>query len=171
MVLAHFTRTRGNKGELCAIPLTDYPERFQAIRTVDVTGVSYELERVWYHKDQPVFKLRGVDSIGDAEKLVGQEVRIPASERWQPPEGEFFYSDLVGCRMVDNTSGSLIGTVIGWQDLGDGIAKQTQILLEVDDGGKEPLLVPFAGGLLKKMDLAAREIRAELPPGLAELNR
>ena len=154
MVLAHLTRTRGNKGELCATSLTDYPERFASLRQVDVGGTSYELERVWYHKDQPIFKLRNVDTISDAEKLVGQDVRIPLEQRWKLPDGEVYFSDLVGCRMVDDATGEPIGLVTGWQELGDRTQKRTQILLEVDDGaGEDPLLIPFAAGLLKGLDL------------------
>ena len=157
---------------MCGISLTDYPERFESLRQVDIGGVAYELERVWYHKDQPIFQLRNVNTISDAEKLVGQEIRIPAEQRWKLPDGEYYFSDLVGCRMVDDATGTTLGTVTGWQELGDRNAKRTQVLLEVDDGaGGEPLLVPFASGLLKRLDLSAGEIRLAVPEGLIELNR
>jgi 16S rRNA processing protein RimM len=171
VVLARLTRTRGIKGELCGVSFTDHPERFKTLRSVFLNGAPFELERVWYHKDQPVFKLRGVDSIDDAERLVGLEVTIPVEQRLKLADGEYFYSDLVGCRMVDNASGVPVGEVVGWQEIGSDLAKQSQILLEVDDGKGDPLLIPFARSILTKIDVEAREIRAELPPGLAELNR
>lgn len=168
MSLAHLTRTRGNIGELCAVPLTDYPERFKTLKTVYVAGQSYEVERVWYHKGQPIFKFRGVDSITAAEALKGSDVCIPASERLQLAEGEYFFSDLVGCTMVDDASGMPIGKMTGWQEVGPGMS----VLLEVElEGAREPMLVPFVSALMKKIDVEGREIRVSLPEGLAELNR
>lgn len=164
-MVAQLTRTRGNKGELCATSLTDDPERFKRLEQVFLNGQAYGLESVWYHKEQPIFKLAGVDSISDAERLVGLDVCIPAADRLKLPEGEFFYSDLVGCEVFDEASGQRAGVVVGWQETGG------PTLLEVDRGdGSEALLIPYAAALLKKIDVGAREIRAELPPGLLDLN-
>jgi 16S rRNA processing protein RimM len=142
--------------------LTDHPERFQSGQVVYISGARYELEQLWYHKGQPIFKFRGVDSIGDAEKLAGQEVCVPVSERFELPEGEYYYSDLIGCRMVECGSGEMVGTVTGWQECGGA-----PVLLEVNGGD---ILVPFAAAILKNIDLAARRIEVDLPEGLKDLN-
>ncbi len=126
-----------------------------------VGGVSYELESVWYHKGQPIFKFRGVDDISAAERLAGASVTIPEDERFRVEEDEYYLSDLVGCRMLDDASGRTIGMVTGWSETGG------PVLLEVDDGR---VSVPFAKSMLKKIDAAAREIRVELPEGLEELS-
>lgn len=136
-----------------------------------LNGAPHDLEQVWYHKEQPVFKLRGVDTISDAERFVGLDVCIPAADRLKLPEGEFFYSDLIGCRLLDFTTGDSVGEVVGWQELGTESAKRTQILLEVKGvAGGEPFLVPFAASIFKSIDVVGREIRVELPAGLADLN-
>jgi len=107
-----------------------------------------------------------VDSIGDAETLAGFDVCVPAAERRPLPEDEYYYSDLVGCRMVDDAAGTPIGSVIGWRETGG------PVLLEVDDGrGGDPLMIPFVRSIFKKIDLAGREIRVDLPGGLLDLNR
>jgi 16S rRNA processing protein RimM len=147
--------------------MTDYPERYQGLRRAFVGGTEYAVERVWYHKERPIFKFQGVDSISAAEALAGKDVCVPAEDRLKLPEGEYFFSDLVGCRVVDAASGAQVGTVSGWQEIGPG----SPVLLEVDAGGRDPVLVPFASKLLKKIDVKGREIRVELPEGLAELNR
>jgi 16S rRNA processing protein RimM len=164
VVVAHLTRWRGNKGEICAVPLTDQPGRLESLKTVYVGGNRYEVERVWYHKEQPIFKFRGVDSITEAEKLGGLDVCIPASDRPALPEGEYYFSDLMGCRVVDDVSGDELGTIDGWHETGG------PVLLEVEDGKRgHPLLIPFAGSILKKIDLAGREVRVQLPDGLRDL--
>lgn len=161
VVVAHLTRPRGNRGELCAIPLSDHPERYQQLTTVHVGGSEYVVERVWYHGDQPVFQFRGIDSIDDAERLAGQDVLIPASERFPLPPDEYYFADLIGCRMVEADSGQILGTVTGWQELGG------PVVLELDDGR---VLVPYVKAFLTDIDLAAREIRARLPEGLVDVN-
>lgn len=160
MTVAHLTRPRGNKGELLAVPLTDHPERYQQLKAVRVGDREIVVERVWYHKDQPVFKFSGIDSISDAATLAGKDVQVPAAERFQLPEDEYYYADLVDCRVIDKTTGDLLGTVTGWQELGG------PVILEVD-GGK--VLVPFAKSILQEIDLASREIRVVLPDGLLDL--
>jgi 16S rRNA processing protein RimM len=132
------------------------------LRRVWIAGAAYDVESVWYHKGQPIFKLRGVDSIGQAEALAGQDVCVPAADRFPLPEGEYYFSDLTGCRMVADRTDVPIGTVTGWRDLGGSV------VLEVNGGG---ILVPFAGAMLRKIDLEKREIRVELPEGLLDLNR
>ena len=41
----------------------------------------YEVEATWFHDGTLIFKFRGIDTISDAEKLIGAEVRVPLSER------------------------------------------------------------------------------------------
>jgi 16S rRNA processing protein RimM len=165
VTLAVLGRTRGNRGEITAIPLSGKPERFQTLRTVFLqTGSAAphpaELESAWFHDRTLILKFRGVDSISDAEALSGAELRIPASERAPLEAGEFYQSDLIGCEVVDR-SGRLIGHVQAWHD-GGGAG-----LLELE----HELLIPFARNICVDIDPAARRITVELPPGLEDLNR
>lgn len=162
MAVAHLTRPRGNRGELVAVPLTAHPERYQVLETVIVAGASYTVERVWYHKDQPIFKFRGIDTIGAAERLAGQDVLVPAAERFPLPEDEHYFADLMGCRVIDAVTEKVAGVVTGWQETGGG-----PVLLELDEGR---VLVPYAKAILRKIDFEAREILADLPEGLVDLN-
>jgi len=161
VLLARLTRARGNKGELTAQAFFDHRERFDAVRRVLVGDTEYELESVWYHRDQPVFKFKGVDSIGDAERLAGLEVSVLEVQRFPLPEGEYYLSDLVGCRMLEDASGRVVGVVTGWEETGG------PAVLDIDEGR---VSVPFAKSIVKSVDLRSREIRVDLPEGLEELN-
>lgn len=120
----------------------------------------YEVESTWFHNGTLVFKFQGVDTISEAELLSGLEVRIPASQRIQLEQGEFFQDDLVGCEVVDRRTGQSLGKVSGWED-GGGSG-----LLAVGD-----LLIPFTRSICVEIDPAARRIDVELPDGLKDLNR
>lgn len=115
------------------------------------------------HRGQVIFKLSGVKSISEAERLVGADICIPIEERPVPADGEYFQSDLVGCEVVD-AGGKRLGTVQTWHEYGG-----TPLLGVETSAGKE-LLIPFAKAICTSIDIATRRIVVELPEGLAELD-
>ena len=163
IAIAILGKTRGNRGEVTAIPLSGKPDRYQALEEVFLfgSGARYEVEETWFHQGTLIFKFRGVDTISDAEALAGAEVRLPVSQRIPLEEGEFFQDDLLGCQVIDRRTGQTIGTVSGWED-GGGSG-----LLVMDDG----TLIPFARSICPEIDPAARRISVDLPDGLKDLNR
>jgi 16S rRNA processing protein RimM len=157
-------RPRGNRGEVTAISLSSYPERFAKLSSVHLFGAGekHEVERVWTHDGVLIFKFRGVDSIAEAETLRGAEVRVPVAERVTLNEGEFFLDDLVGCEMRDAASGRVIGRVTAWAEYGG------PVLLEIDNGRIE---VPFVKAICVDIRPDEKLIRASLPEGLEDLNK
>ena len=160
VTIAHLLRARGNKGELAALPLSS---RLDQVKHVIVNDAPMEIERTWAHGDRVIFKFKGVDSISDAERLAGADVSIPLEERPQPPDGEYYQSDLIGCQVVDQ-SGRELGLVAGFQETG------AAPLLEIRTHGEKELLVPFAKSMLVRVDLTQKRIDVNLPEGLADLN-
>jgi 16S rRNA processing protein RimM len=162
VTVALLGKTRGNRGEITAVSLSSKPERFENLQEVWLfgTGERYEVEFTWFHDSTLIFKFRGIDSISDAERLSGSEVRVPFSERVALEPGEFFESDIVGCEVFDRRTGKALGLVREWQD-GGGAG-----VLAVGD-----LLIPFARSICVEIDPAARRIAVELPEGLEDLYR
>lgn len=162
VAVAILGKTRGNRGEITAFALSNKPERYQELKEVFLfgSGERAEVESTWFHNGVLIFKFRGVDSISDAERLAGVEVRIPINERVALEENEFFQSDLMGCEVVDRRSGASLGRVTAWED-GGGSG-----LLVVGD-----LLIPFVRAICVEIDPGARKITVELPEGLKDLNR
>jgi 16S rRNA processing protein RimM len=162
IAVALLGKTRGNRGEITALALSPKPERFEGLAEVFLfgNGERIEVEETWFHQGTLVFKFRGVDTISDAERLYGVEVRVPIEQRIPLEPGEFFQSDLIGCEVVDRRSGQSLGSVSAWQE-GGGSG-----LLVVDNG----LLIPFVRAICVEIDPAARRIAVELPEGLKDLN-
>ncbi len=161
----------GRRGELIGPSLTAGPERFSGLERVylfsrDAAGPPQPvgLESVWEHRGQLVFKFQGIDSISDAERFRGAEVRIPRGERAPLAGGEYYQSDLIGCEVVERAGGNCLGRVTAFREYGG------PSLLEVSAGAGEPLLVPFARAICVEIDVAARRIVVELPEGLKEIN-
>jgi len=163
VTIALLGKTRGNRGEITALSLSSKPERYRALREVYLfgSGARYEVEETWFHNGTLIFKFGGVDSISDAERLSGCEVRIPLAERAPLEAGEFFQSDLIGCEVIERSTGERVGVVMDWDDSGGAG------LLVLERG----LLIPFARSICVEIDPAAKRIAVELPPGLKDINR
>ena len=108
ITLARVLKTQGRRGEVAAEPHSDVPDRFQpghaAVGLAEGwNGPRRELkiEELWPHKGYLVLKFEGVDSISEAETLIGCELQVPASERAQLEPGWTYVSDLVGCTVFD----------------------------------------------------------------------
>jgi 16S rRNA processing protein RimM len=162
VTLAVLGKTYGNRGAVTALSFAAKPDRFNETLEVFLfgSGEPFVVESSWWHGSTLILKFRGIDSISDAERLRGAEVRIPASQRAALDPGEFFQSDLVGCEVVDRRSGQPLGRVSAWQD-GGGHG-----LLVLEDG----LMIPFARSICVEIDPGARRIAVELPEGLKDLN-
>lgn len=191
-MIARILRARGNKGEVAAELLTDFPERLTKLQKVFVADGSgkkepleMRLKSCWLsqnHRGQAVFHFEEVDSISEAEKFRGFEVLLPFEQRVTLPAGQYFVSDLIGCSVFETPSAppvvssspcylgeapALLGTVRDVQFPGE--EKRGTPLLEVESPGGE-ILIPLAADLCTKIDTAARRIDVVLPEGLRELN-
>lgn len=180
ITIARIARTQGRKGEVAAALLTDFPERFATRKKLfalcDAAAVErntrlnpadqaqrreLQLEDHWFHKGMVVLKFAGVDSISDAEALVGCEIQIPLSDRAELGSDEFYVSDLAGCTVTD--SGREIGRI---KDVQFGSGEAPLLVVQ----GKKEQLVPFAAAYIEKVDLEQRRVSMKLPPGLLELD-
>jgi 16S rRNA processing protein RimM len=167
IAIAVLGKTRGNRGEVTALALGNKSERYRDLGEVYLAGgppgcpERLAVESTWFHSGTLIFKFRGVDTISDAEKLAGAEVRVPFGERVALDPGEFFLSDLEGCQVVDRRTGEALGCVTGFEDAGGAG------LLVVDGEWS----IPFARSLCVEIDPVARRIAVDLPEGLKDLNR
>src|SRR5689334_16924357 len=107
VTLARVIKTQGRLGEVAVEVHSDVPDRLHAGLRVfglseSAARVELKIEDAWPHKDWLVLKFAGVDSISDAEPLVGSELQVPLSERAELEPGAAFVSDLVGCSVFDH---------------------------------------------------------------------
>ncbi len=169
------------RGEIAATILTDFPERLTKLVRVTLwngtgAGRSVEVRRCWLshsHGGQAIFHFATSNSVDDAKKLVGCEVRIPLAERAELPEGSYYISDLVGCEVVE-TNGEKVGVVADVEVNGEAVQGTPVLTVEVDAAraaaiGAE-IMVPLAQDICLNVDLIARRIEVNLPEGLLDLN-
>jgi len=122
-----------------------------------------EVEDLWPHKGMLVLKFAGVDSISDAETLIGSELQVPRSQRSQLEAGWNYVSDLVGCSVLDK--GAELGRI---EDVQFGAGEAP--LLMVRDAANRLVEIPFAEAYLDSVDVENKQVRMKLPEGLLEVN-
>ena len=168
ITLALVVKTQGRVGEV-AVELHSAAERFAEGMKLFALGKDegarreLEVDDVWPHKGLLVLKFRGVDSISDAEVLIGAELQVPRSERTALEQGWTFVSDLIGCVVVDR--GNEIGRI---EDVEFG-AGEAPLLSVANEAGKK-FDVPFAEAYLEGVNIAQRQVRMNLPEGMLEIN-
>ena len=60
-----------------------------------------EVEEQWPHKQFLVLKFAGIETISEAEPLVGCELQVPAESRAKLEPGWNYVSELIGCVVFD----------------------------------------------------------------------
>jgi len=174
ITLARVVKTQGRHGEVAAEVHSDIPDRFAAGMKLLALGKSalgenedtrreFEVEDVWPHKGLVVLKFRGVDSMSDAELLVGAELQVPRSQRAELEQGATYVSDLIGSTVFDR--GRELGRI---EDVQFG-AGEAPLLIVAGEAGKK-FDVPFAEAYLENVDIAQRQVRMNLPEGMLEIN-
>ncbi|MSO22324.1 MAG: 16S rRNA processing protein RimM [Acidobacteria bacterium] len=164
--VARILKTQGNRGEVAAYILTDFPERFQYLSTVALekegqAALELNLENHWFHKQRVILKFQGIDAITPAELLVGYEVTIDSSQLMALQPGSYYQHDLVGCRIEDE-AGVPLGNVV------EVLGAPGNYLLKVSRDTEE-FLVPFAESYFPRIDVQNKVLICDLPEGLEDL--
>jgi 16S rRNA processing protein RimM len=174
ITLARVVKTQGRHGEVAAEMHSDVPGRFAAgmklfalPKALDLSAQDsrreLEVEDLWPHKGLVVLKFHGVDSMSDAELLIGSELQVPSAERGGLEAGWTYVSDLIGCTVLDHARE--IGRI---EDVQFG-AGEAPLLIVASGTGKK-FDVPFAEAYLEGVDVRQREVRMSLPEGMLEVN-
>ncbi len=169
ITLARVVKTQGRIGEVAAEVRSDVPDRFAAGMKLSALSKSGDVRRevrvedLWPHKGLLVLKFAGVDSISDAEALIGAELQVPRAERAQLEEGWSYISDLVGCVVSDQDRE--IGQI---SDVQFGAGEAPLLIVAGVDGKTYDL--PFAEAYVEGVDLGGKTVRMRLPEGMLEIN-
>jgi len=168
MILVGFiARSHGIKGQVILKSETDFPEaRFRVGATLyarrgDGPIETLEVTSVRFQQGRPIIGLAGFDSIDDAERLAGAELKVLESDQEPLPEGSYYHHQLIGCEVVTG-GGDVIGRVTEVQGGGEA----TRLVVH---GPRAEVLIPLTQQFCD-IDVAAKRIIVSLPEGLLEVN-
>ena len=98
--------THGVRGEMKILPWTDSPDFLCDFDRIRISGVVYEIENSRVQKSCNLLKIRGIDTVEDAQKLRGKTVEV---FRCDVSDDLIFAAELIGVEVF--SEGKSIGKV------------------------------------------------------------
>jgi 16S rRNA processing protein RimM len=139
VVLAAVAGAHGVKGEVRLKLFAESVESLQRHTNVEVGGRTLRLQGVKPGKNV-VARFSEISDRTAAEGLRGSLVSVPRSALPPLEPGEYYYTDLVGLS-CENSTGELLGTVVGVENFGAGD------ILEIEQPDGKRSMVPFREGI------------------------
>jgi 16S rRNA processing protein RimM len=134
--------------------MTDFVDRFEKGSRLRMNDNWVEVESFAIHKDRPLIKLRGIDSVEAAEALQWAFLEAPALAAEDLDDDEYLTEDLIGLT-VSTTDGKLIGKI---DDVMPMPAHDVLVIGEI--------MIPAVAEFVKDVDLDAGTMTVQLIPGM-----
>jgi len=125
-------------------------------------GERFAVRHASRDKDEWLMTLEGVATREAAEALRGRQVALPR-DAVPVADDELLVADLVGCTVVD-VAGTTLGEVTGSFDSG------AHEVLEVRAADGREFMLPLVDAFVRDVDLDAKKIVCDPPPGLVNLD-
>ena len=171
VIVGRIRKAHGIRGELVVEPITDAPDAvFASGRRVFAGDTAGELVpdappldvvRSRAFKDGLLVTFASITDRNEAERWRDRYVLARPEDLPPIADDEIFVHDLLGLR-VRRSSGEDIGAVIDIYELPQGL------VLEIDRGAAGNVLVPFHESMVDRVDVDARLIVLDPPPGLLD---
>jgi 16S rRNA processing protein RimM len=162
LVIGRIIGPVGVTGVVRARLLTDFPERFNRLTTIQLGDNlrPHRVESVKVEGDTVDLKLAGVEDAVAARALRDQEIHIPVEQAIDLPINQFYWHQIIGLRVRTDT-GRALGKVT------DVLRTGSNDVYVVGRGGDE-ILVPAIEDAVLSIDLDAGTMLVHLMPGLED---
>ena len=163
--IGKIVNTVGLKGELRVFPTTDDKKRFDLLEYITIveaghtTHKNLPIEKVRYHKNLVILKLKGIDDADAASKLRGSTIVISRSQALPLEEDEYYIPDLIGL-VVSDEEGLELGVLVNVLITG---ANDVYVVKKPD--GKD-ILIPAIKKCILNVDIQAKKMTVRLLEGL-----
>lgn len=163
--IGKIVNTHGIKGELKLIPLTDDPNRFDALKWVyiekDGRMDKHTIQQVKYTKGSVIIKLSGIDSPDEANQYRDCFLLVDRENAVKLPEDSFFICDIMGCSVFDE-KGALLG------ELADVLQTGSNDVYIVRNASGKEILLPALKSVVRSISPEHRRIDVVIPKGLLD---
>lgn len=162
-IIGKIVNTQGLKGEVRVLPTTDDIKRFKLLKDITVfkktETFNYEIENIRFHKQFVLLKLKGIDTMTQAEELKDTEIRIPEEMAIPCAEDEYYIRDLYGLKVITD-DGEDLGTL---QDI---IFTGANDVYVVRNSENKEILIPAIKQCILNVDILEKIIKVKLLEGL-----
>lgn len=148
--IGQIVNTFGIKGQVKIVPFTDDITRYDELKEIYVEKKNelklFQIEQVNYKKNMVILKLKGIETVEEAEKLRNCYLKIDRKDAKELPKDTYFIVDLLGLDVYTD-EGKLLGKVDDIYNAGS-----SDIYVVKDELGKQ-ILLPAIKDVLKEVDL------------------
>ena len=156
IVIGRVGAAHGIHGDLRIIPLTDFPERFTALREVMVGDELLHVAHVKPQGKNFLMRFREYTVREDAQRLTGRLLTVARAEAAPLDEGEYYVFDIVGLTVYDEEDNEL-GSVENVLRTGSN-----DVYAVRSEDGRE-LLIPALRAVVQSIDLPGGRMTVRLP--------
>ncbi len=110
ITIGEVLKPQGIRGEIKVRPLTADSSRYKKLRVVYVDNKSYKITSMRFDFNAVYLKLLGVDDRNTAELFRGKEICIDRVNAVSVDDGEYFITDVIGCKVVTE-NGDILGEI------------------------------------------------------------
>ena len=162
--LGEVIKTHGLSGEVSIHLDVDFPDEYQNLESVFLEQqgklVPFFIASIQINNGKGLVCFEDIDSIEEAKELVKSKLFLPLSALPKLEEGQYYFHDLVGCEVYENTK--TLGVVKEVIDL----SGNQLLVIDMDD---KEILVPLKDEILLKVDIPNKKISVALPDGLMDI--
>jgi len=123
----------------------------------DGTTRALRIAAIRRHQGRPLVRFQGIDDADGAAALVGSSLAIDRSDVVLSAD-EYLDDELVGCTVLD-AAGTPLGNVVAVEHF----PAQDMLLI-----GASRAMLPFVRAFIRSVDVTARRIVVDVPPGLID---
>ena len=156
IVIGRVGAAHGIHGDLRVIPLTDFPERFTALREVMVGDELLHVAHVKPQGKNFLMRFREYTVREDAQRLTGRLLTVARAEAAPLDEGEYYVFDIVGLTVYDEEDNEL-GSVENVLRTGSN-----DVYAVRSEDGRE-LLIPALRAVVQSIDVPSGRMTVRLP--------
>lgn len=151
MELGKIVNTFGLKGEVKVYPYVDYISK---VKNVYINGKLMKIEKARYQKNIAIVKIKGIDTIEQAEELKNLILEMERKDAPELPKGTYYINDLIGFDVYTD-EGKLLGK------LDDIFTTGANDVYQVGE-----ILLPAIKDVIKQIDTENKKIVVHMLKGL-----
>lgn len=161
--IGQIVNTNGLKGVVKVKPFTDDIKEFETFENIYVQEkaklVEYKIESVRYAKNMVFLKLKGIDTIEEAENLRNFYIKVERDALPELEENSYYIVDLLECEVI-TIDGENLGKMDDIFNTGSN-----DIYVVKNEEGKQ-ILLPAIKEVIKNVDIPNKKITVKLMEGL-----
>jgi len=160
--IGQVAKPQGLKGFIKINPFTDDMQKFKNYKRVFIKNTEYKIEDLKYNKNQVIIKLKGIDTVEEAEKLRNLYLYIDKSDLAELPEDSYYIVDLIGLEVFNEENNELLRKIEDVFPTGSN-----DVYVVRSEIGKQ-ILLPAIKDVIKDVNIKDKKMIVKLLKGLED---